>query len=324
MKKYLLFLLIFIFIFTGCKSEEEINSYMYECSRRLMEIEWNADYNTFTPDETTQFAKEYYDKEYLDLYLEDIEAQSGLYVIQDEKLTAHLISTQLLGFEKQKIDDIEYYICKLQVNMYIDNYEPDSPEDTYFAANKEYLLNYTMYFKMEGGKPKLSGYEYEPANEPFLPPSANNVPLDREMQQKLALAVKEYYYLRYNIDHNTFDAQKAYEFYKNNMVEQLLESEGLTLEYFISFRNELKQNRIITVIQSFDLGELPVNKQFVQMEAGTDFYYVVHTKIEYTISASNEYLKLIGVNADEIQTVTEMLCFIFEDGEPKIAIAEVE
>ncbi len=324
MKRYLLAVLALMALFSACSAEQG-EEYMYRVGRELMSILWDVDYNTFAPETSTQFAKDYYDSEFLEDYMRDPELKSGVNSIWEEKLVSRVLSVSPLGFDTETFEDGQYTLCRVQVKMYIDNYEPLYPDDTYFSADREFLLNYTLYFKWEMGKQKLSGFEFRPANEPFLPKSANNVPLTPVMQEKIAKLVQEYYAIRYGFHYKTFDVEKVYGFYQSSMTEGLLKNEEITKEYLDQFYKDITSLQMTSSIERIDLGTLPVNKEGVLAnEEAFEFCYVVHASVDYLVEATDEYFEMTDTLRGEITSIQEKLCFIFEGEEPKLYYAEFE
>ena len=62
-------------LLAGCAREE---TDLYAVSEEFIGLLWNVDYREFRADETTEFAKKYYESAYLEDYLQDAEENAGV------------------------------------------------------------------------------------------------------------------------------------------------------------------------------------------------------------------------------------------------------
>ena len=70
MLSLMLFILFLPALLVGCAREE---TDLYAVSEEFIGLLWNVDYREFRADETTEFAKKYYESAYLEDYLQDTE-----------------------------------------------------------------------------------------------------------------------------------------------------------------------------------------------------------------------------------------------------------
>ena len=75
MLSLMLFILFLPALLVGCAREE---TDLYAVSEEFIGLLWNVDYREFRADETTEFAKKYYESAYLEDYLQDTEKNAGV------------------------------------------------------------------------------------------------------------------------------------------------------------------------------------------------------------------------------------------------------
>lgn len=329
MKRIFILLLSCVLLAAGCSGIKEDGTtftsdaaYMENAANELMDVLWNVDYETFTPDKTTAFAKKYYDSDFLADYLEDVRLNSGIDSIVEEKLKSRVLSTSSLGDDEEMLGDTLYNKFKIRAKIEIISYDPVYPEESFFEKGKTYELNYTLYFKEENGSLKLSAFGFEPENKPFLPKKAQNVTLTPAEVEAMKELAKKYYSVRYNFDYKNYNAKEVFEFYRDNLEAAFMESEGITQKYIEDFKEDIKQYKMRAEIVSLDIVRADKNKSRVDNIEGTKFYYILVAELKYKVSALPSFFEKSEIEPEKETAVSEMLGFVWEGGKPKIAYAE--
>lgn len=306
----------------GCSDPD--TTYMQKAATELIDVLWNVDYNTFTHEKTTEYAKKYYDSDFLRDYESDIVYNAGVTSVKEEKLITKVLSKKDVGASVEDFGDTTYQKYRMKAQIEIISYKPSVPEDSVFEEGKKYDLVFTLYFKNENDALKLSAFGYEPEKGSLLPKRANNVPLTLEQKKALENIAKEYSALRYNFDYRTYDPKKVLTFCENNMTEALLKKEDFTLKFLNDFYNDIKDYQMKSEITDFEVLSVDENKTALDLGDGIVFYYLVSTEVKYKLSAIPEYFLQTQIKEGQINTVREILGFDFNNGRLKIAFAEYE
>jgi len=311
-------------LFCGCGIRADETDYIKTAAQELISVLWDVDYRTFTPAKSTAFAKEYYDAAFLDDYLSDVTRNSGAPFIVAEKLVSRVTATEICDIADRGFDGAEYKTVRIRSDIEIKNYQPAYPEDCFFEQGREYTLVYTVYFMREDGNLKLTGFDFMPEGEPFLPKRADNVALNGTQQRELKCIARNYAGIRYALDYRTYDADSVYAFYRNTCSETFLLDEGIDMTYLEAFQSDLELFRIVSEVVSVDIGRLPGDKAAVGTLEGTMFYYPLTMTIAYDLKANDAYYAHAQVKKGGTVTITETLYFDIVQGNLKIVYAEYE
>lgn len=328
MKKVLVFILAALSILgvmllpSGCSDRD--TAYMRKAADELIDVLWNVDYNTFTPEKTTEYAKKYYDSDFLRDYESDIVYNAGITSVKDEKLITKVLSKKDVGASVEDFGDTTYQKYRMKAQIEIKSYKPVVPEDSIFEEGKKYDLIFTLYFKNENDVLKLSAFGYEPEKGTLLPKRANNVPLTPEQKKELESIAKNYSALRYGFDYRTYDPGKVLSFCEKNMTQALLKKEDFTPNFLNDFNNDIKSYQMKSEITDLKVLSVDENKTALDLGDGLVFYYLVSTEIKYKLIAMPDYFLKTQMKEGQIDTVREVLGFDFVNGIPKIAFAEYE
>lgn len=300
----------------GINQQEQL----FEISSQLISILWDVDYKTFTSEQTTEFANQYYEQELLEDYLSDVEYHAGTEQVQDEKLVARVEEIQDLGVEDVEIDDLAAKLNTVKTTIYIENYEPDNLDLAFFEPDKSFtLIFYIYYIEQEEGY-KIYQFQYEPYGENFLPNSEKQQ-LSLAQQQSLENICLTYLDVRYNLDYRQYNLEEIYSFYQTYCSQTFLDTDGITLEWLESFYQQVVDNQLNTHLVDW---EIRVSDQKIQYRDMYDyeFYYYADMDYTYEINASEAYRQQTGLEQGSRVSVSERLYFDVESAEFKIVAAE--
>ncbi len=318
--KKVFFIFLCVLLLAGCGVGEKTNADdLFSISAELLNILWNVDYTTFTCERTTEFARTYYEEGYFLYYMEEEEYNAGVSYAQDTELVSRLIDTEDLGTEDQTLDSQEYSVQTIRVHVCVDHFRPEDPDTNFFEEGQTYTLVYNIYFIREDGEPKIAGFSYSPEGEEMLPASEKE-PLSQAERAKIMQITKEYLEIRYDFDVHTFSAEEAWVFYSENLTEEFLERDEISLETIREMLAEYTQYEVfINLVDSIlESGE---QKTYVYDGVNQNFYYWVKAVYTYSISAREEYL--VKKDIGERGTLTEILYFEKQtDGDFKMAWAK--
>ena len=328
LRRILLLLLTLCLLFpaAGCADKEESGEAgtMNTAAKELIDVLWNVDYNTFTPEKATAYAKKYYESEFLKEFMDDINYNSGIPAIKEEKLISKVVSMGDGEASKEELGDTTYKKYTMTAKIEIKSYEPMYPEDSFLEAGKTYDLLFTLYFAEQDGALKLVAYAYEPENGVFLPKRANNVQLNADQRNEIKIIAENYCKTRYNFDYRTYAPKKIFEFFKMNATDAFMENEGLTEQYIGDFYKDIKTFKMRSVIVSLKILAVEENKAPVNMPDGTQFFYFAVADIRYVIDATDDFFKQAQMKKGELYAIKEYLGFDLLNGKFKIAFTEWE
>lgn len=290
----------------------------YEIAEELVHIIWDVDYHDFTSEETTKFVDAYYAEAFRLDYHDDVEYHAGVESVRQEALISRVLGTEDLGSETERIDETDYLVQTVRVMLYIENFEPEDPEQSFFEEGQHYTLLYHVYFLEEEGVWKIAQYGYDPEGEALLPASEKERLSEEEMEEIRALT-REYLDVRYNLNAESFSVSDQWTFYEQNLQEAFLERDGITKDYLEAMGQELENYHVqITLEQAtIEAGE---QKQLVFDETFTNYYY--WTEAEYTYSVQADWEYMAEKNLAENNFLKERLYFEKEGDGFKIAWAE--
>ncbi len=330
MKKIFLILTAVIML-AGCvkpvqsgNANDKEKEYMKKAAEELVDIFWNIDYRTYTPEKMTAFAKEYYDSGFLSEYLSDIMLNSGVYAMKEEKFVSEVKNVKYMGEGEETLGEETFKTAIIRAEIKIISYKPVYPEDSFFEEGKTYPLIFTLYFKHENGKLKLSVFSYDPENEPFLPKRANNKKLTEKDINKTEEIMKKYCELIYSFDYKSYDKNAVYSFIKNNTDPEYMEFEGFSPEYFSDFEKDIKACRAKSVIESYKVLYVDENKSIVNMLAGAQFYYLASAELKIKITALEEFFEKMQIEKSGALTKKIVFGFDFKEGKPAVMFTESE
>ncbi len=315
----ILLMLIFLIFLTSC-SVKQLSSNRYEIGKELTEILWNVDYRSFTAENTTIFAKKYYESSYLEYYLKDEEYNAGVLHVQETQLISRLLSTENMGEELENLDGVQYTIQKLKVNVAVDHFRPEYPEQNYFEEGETYSLIYYIYFIEQNGQMKISGFSYLPEDGEMLP-LEHRQKLTQEQKEEILSMTNEYLAIRYQLDAQSFSPDQAWAFYQENLSGVFLERDEISLESLKNMTDEYKKYGIKIQLMEKQL-EAGETKTLAYDGYTAQYYYWVKAEYSYKIFADDPlFFSIKGVN--ERENLKEMLYFeLQEDGTFQIVFAE--
>jgi len=319
MKKLFGLLLALLLVFpggaflSGCD-----NGRLFIISQEFIGILWNVDYRTFSPDPNTEFARAYYDSDYLADYLVDIDDSAGVSNVALEKLVAHVKSTEDLGTSKEVLGEVSYTIQKVRAVIAVDNFEPEDPSMSFFEEGQEYTLIFSLFFRREGSSMKLSSYGFEPEGEAFLP-AGEKQRLTEEQRAQISLICQQYLSLRYEMDAATFEPAKRLMLYQALCAQTFLDRDGIDEAFLNSFGEELVQYHVsVTLLDSsITVGE---QKESYYDGETSGFYYWAELSYVFGTHADEAYFKLHDIG--ETQRVREKLYFTPDGSRFLISSAE--
>ncbi len=312
-----------VFCPAGCAPEEQNEeSYMRTAAKELVDVLWNIDYNTFTPEKATAYAKKYYESQFLKEFLDDINTNAGIPSIKEEKLVAKVLSTGEGEAAEEQLGDTVYKKYTMKGSVEVKNYEPVYPEDSILEAGKTYDLLFTLYFGEENGKLKLVAYAYEPQDGVFLPKRANNVKLSSGQIGQIKEIAQNYCRTRYDFDYQTYAPEAAFSFFKKNATAAFIENEGLTQNYLNDFYKDIKTYQMRSTIESLRVLAVDENKSAVNMPDGMQFYYIAAVQTQYSLEATGDFFRQAQMKKGEVYVITEYLGFELVGGKFRIAFTD--
>lgn len=286
----------------GTNIDESAQDDLFEISRELIEILWDVDYRSFSPDATTQFAEKYYTEDFLENYLTDPEYYSGVESVHNEQLISCVKSIVDGRTQQQTLETGIYTVQYLEVTVSIENYQPQDADMAFFEAGKSFNLIYEIYFTEEG---KIALFGFEPKDEALLP-AKHKQRLTVEEQQELEERAYAYLQTRYELDYYTFDASVQWDYYEKNLSESFLERDGITKEFLHTLGKELAAYHACVQLKACDIvvGE---QKTVVYDEQDTQFYYWAEAVYTISVQADQEYYERYDLT--QTQTITERIYF---------------
>jgi hypothetical protein len=311
------------FIAAGC-SEKDDADFMRKASEQLVDVLWNVDYHTFTPEKTTAFARKYYDSDFLSDYESDILYNAGVASVVEEKLISKVLSLQDIGQTTEELGDSTYQKYAVKAQIEIVSYKPLYPEDSVFEEGQKYDLIFSLYFMQENGTLKLSAFGYEPETGALLPKRANNVTLSAGQKKELESLARQYAYTRYNFDYKTYDPKAVFSFYENNTTKGYRDMDDISLEFLNDFYEDIKSFKMQADVTGFEVLYMDENKTPIDFGQGVVFYYLVAIQTTYKLSASKKYFEETQTKGDDPVIIREILGFEIENEKPKIAFVEYE
>ena len=120
MRTLMLFILFLPVLLAGCAREE---TDLYAVSEEFIGLLWNVDYREFRADETTEFAKKYYESAYLEDYLQDTEENAGVNAAKSDELISRALWCEDAGTREESIDGQAYTIQQVRARIQIDVYK---------------------------------------------------------------------------------------------------------------------------------------------------------------------------------------------------------
>ena len=284
MKKLFAILFTMMMLFAaGCAAEEKTT---FALAEEMVRILWDVDYTTFSDAKTTDFAEKYYAKSYLADYLKNREENAGTVDVKKDKLISHVIKVTDGGTAKRDGETVQ----KAEVVFRIDSFEPEDPELSYFEANKQFTLVYSVYFKDEEGQKKIDGFSFAPKDGAFLP-KGEQTPLTEGELGKLRTLTTDYIYTRYNISSKIFDIDKQQKFYRDNATASFVERDGLDKNFFETMKSELEKYNVTITVEQATVSP-GVQKVYYNGGEGGAFYYWADADYMYTVDADEAYYKL--------------------------------
>ena len=312
MKRFIAILLVCTALLGGCSQTAAEDT--YAISQELMDVLWDVDYQNFTSAQTTEFAKKYYQNDFLMDYLADPEYNSGVGSVNEQKLKSRVLETRDLGTEKQE----KGFIQKIRVRMYIDNFEPEDPEGNFFEPGKEFTLDYEVFFVREDGKYKISSFGFEPVGEELLPKSEKQSLISSEKEALKEIALK-YLKVRYDIDYKAFDTAGAWAFYRQYCDPDFLNRDEITENWLSDFKKELTDYHAVIRLDEVQI-TVGDQKKSLSEEDLTGFYYYTDMMYNYSIDADPAYFTDTGLK--KTQSIDERIYFDKSGNSYKIVYAE--
>lgn len=310
---------VVLFLLVSCMGGQKQKS-LYEISEALVEQLWNVDYQTFSADGITALAKKYYEASYLEYYLEDVDYNAGVQHVEETQLISRLLSSENVGEEKEQLDGVDYTIQKLKVEVAVEHFRPEYPEQNYFEEGKTYCLIYYVYFVEQENNMKISGFSYLPEDGEMLP-AAHRQKLTQMQKEEILSISNNYLAVRYQLNGADFSAQQAWEFYQQNLSSEFLA------------RDEITQETLQEMAQEYARYGVQIRLTDKMLEAGdsktltydgytAEYYYWVKAEYTYKITARDEkFFSIKGIGATA--SLTEMMYFAQqEDGSFRMVFAE--
>ena len=122
MRTLMLFILFLPAVLAGCAREE---TDLYAVSEEFIGLLWNVDYREFRADETTEFAKKYYESAYLEDYLQDTEENAGVNAAKSDELISRALWCEDAGTREESIDGQAYTIQQVRARIQIQHFQPE-------------------------------------------------------------------------------------------------------------------------------------------------------------------------------------------------------
>jgi hypothetical protein len=320
-------LAVFLIAFcpTGCAPQAGGDAaYMRDAANELTDMLWNVNYQTFTPEKATAYAKKYYESIFLKEFLEDISNNAGVAAVKEEKLISRVLEIGEGEASEEQLGDTVYKKYMLNARVEIINYEPMYPDDSILEAGKTYDLVFTLYFGKEGDDLKLVAFAYEPQDGVFLPKRANNVKLNETQRAEIKTIAQNYCRVRYHFDYQTYNPASIFSFFKKNATEEFIEKEGLTEGYLKDFFRDIKTYRLQSSIAELKVLAVDENKSAINLPDGLQFYYIAAVQIRYQIDATADFFQQAQMQKSEVYEIREYLGFDLQDGKFVIAFTEYE
>ena len=312
-----LFLAIWV-LFCGCAKKDAPDT--YAIGAKLVELIWDVDYRDFSSRPMTEFAKRYYEASFLEYYLEDPDYNAGVEHAVETELVTRLLSREDQGAVRETLDGEEYTVQKIRVEVAVDAFAPEFPEENYFAAGEQYALIYQLYFRQEAGAWKLSGFSFLPEDGQMLPQSERQT-LSAAQKAAILQTSREYLAVRYEVADGGFSAEDAWAFYRDNAEADFLTRDGIDPESLSATEAEYAaygvQIRLTEV--SLEAGD---GKTLVDTGAGAEYCFWVEASYTYEIRARDEAFLAIH-DLDAQKSMRETLYFrMQEDGIFRLCFAE--
>lgn len=302
MRTLMLFILFLPVLLAGCAREE---TDLYAVSEEFIGLLWNVDYREFRADETTEFAKKYYESAYLEDYLQDTEENAGVNAAKSDELISRALWCEDAGTREESIDGQAYTIQQVRARIQIQHFQPEDPSMSFFEEGMETTLLYNVYFMEDEGVLRIAGYDFSPEGEEFLP-AGEKEELSQEGWTAISNIARQYLLIRYNIPVDASFVDTQWAFYSQYAAPDFLERDGISRESLETLLEEWQDHGVRVSLEESTI-EAGRQKKYVSVGEERGFYYWAELDYTYRIEADEAYFAAMDIG--ERNTVKEILYF---------------